>query len=150
MCFLNETFNKLQSVLDNIHTAQDKLVKAKETIAECERALSDIGHRIEFAPCSGPTASKLIKRSREIRQKRRAAKLVVETHGPLVAWASCNKKALEDLSSARSTFDREMQKPRTYTTRVLHDMQDDIDKANESYEIKKYSNFGEVIDMQDM
>ncbi len=87
----------IEKVLELFRRAKTELNMANEDLKYCDDKTQDYLHELELVEHTYHERGRIAKELAALRQKRRAAKDMIELATPVVNWAAQNKSAIESL-----------------------------------------------------
>ncbi len=89
------TSQSVEDALNMFSQADESLRMAQNELDYCDKKTQDILHEIELCEWTYHERARAATELRKIRQRRRAAKDIIDTLTPLINWMSCQNAAIE-------------------------------------------------------
>ena len=121
---INKKRETIKAFLSLIEKAEKETEFLNQEISDCDKAIEDLLHDIEFDNFYRTEGHHKARQIKEIRQRRREAKDLLRYTTPIRDFLRSNQKIRNELHKILAGFDytEEMQKKRVYTPRVLNEL----------------------------
>lgn len=121
---INKKRKIIRDFMTLIEQAEKENTELNQVISDCDKAIEDLLHDIEFDHFYRTQGHQKARQIKEIRQRRREAKDLLRYVTPIRDFLRSNQKIRNELHKILTGFDytEEMQKKRVYAPRMLTEL----------------------------